>query len=335
MHAWSCRSLAVSVALLAVLPGPAGAGSAARGGSSLAAQEVYSRADLKRGIAGFYDASSELWENVWGEHMHHGYYPKGQKRKDHKQAQIDMIEEVLRWARVGPPFTTVPRDMLDVGCGIGGSSRHVSRKFGCKATGVTLSPKQAARANALAAEQGIAARTQFRVADALALPFKDRSFDLVWSLESGEHMPDKSRFVSELARVCKPGGKVVIVTWCTRDLAPGERSLRPNEQRLLRRINKAFYLPAWCSGAEYADLLKENGLTKIQRADWTDEISAFWPAVIGTALKPSGILGLAKAGLTTARGALVMPLMIRGYSLGLIKFALISGEKPRRWWAPI
>lgn len=33
-----------------------------------------SREDLKIGIAGFYDRSSKLWEDVWGEHMHHGYY---------------------------------------------------------------------------------------------------------------------------------------------------------------------------------------------------------------------------------------------------------------------
>src|SRR5690348_2694491 len=57
-----------------------------------------------------------------------------------------------------------------------------------------------------------------QVADALAQPFKDNSFDLIWSMESGEHMPNKPQFVQELARVCAPGGKVLIVTWCHRDL---------------------------------------------------------------------------------------------------------------------
>ena len=81
--------------------------------------------------------------------------------------------------------------MIDVGCGIGGSSRHISRKFGCSARGITLSPKQAARANVLTAEAGQAAQASFQVADALQQPFADNSFDLVWSMESGEHMPDK------------------------------------------------------------------------------------------------------------------------------------------------
>lgn len=103
--------------------------------------------------------------------------------------------------------------MLDVGCGVGGSSRHIARKFGCAAQGITLSPVQAARAGELSAAAGLAGRVRFDVADALQQPFADGSYDLVWSLESGEHMPDKARFVNELARVTAPGGRVIIVTW--------------------------------------------------------------------------------------------------------------------------
>jgi SAM-dependent methyltransferase len=39
-------------------------------------------------------------------------------------------------------------------------------------------------------------------------------FDLAWSMESGEHMPDKQKFVNELVRVTAPGGRIIIVTWC-------------------------------------------------------------------------------------------------------------------------
>ena len=77
-------------------------------------------------------------------------------------------------------------------------------------------PAQAARANALAKEQGLGDKASFQVADALQQPFEDGAFDLVWSMESGEHMPDKARFVGELARVCMPGGRIIIVTWCHR-----------------------------------------------------------------------------------------------------------------------
>lgn len=138
---------------------------------------------------------------MWGDHLHHGLYPGGKARKDHQQAQVgccqvlsleterltdalpqvDMIDASLDWAGVAT-VTSV----LDVGCGIGGSTRHIARRFSASARGVTLSPVQVERASALTAEAGLAERVSFQVADALELPFDDNCFDLVWSLESGE-----------------------------------------------------------------------------------------------------------------------------------------------------
>ncbi len=75
--------------------------------------------------------------------------------------------------------------MVDVGCGIGGSSRHIARKYSASARGITLSPVQAGRANSITEQAGLGERVSYQVADALAQPFDDGSFDLVWSLESG------------------------------------------------------------------------------------------------------------------------------------------------------
>jgi len=79
-----------------------------------------------------------------------------------------------------------------------------------------LSGNQAKRATTLAAEQGVG-NAEFRVMDALAMDFPDDSFDLVWACESGEHMPDKKRYIEEMTRVLKPGGRIVVATWCQRD----------------------------------------------------------------------------------------------------------------------
>lgn len=278
---------------------------------------------LQEGIARFYDASSALWEDMWGEHMHHGYYPEGKVDQiDHREAQVDMVERVLNWADV----QSVQR-MVDVGCGIGGSSRHVVRKYpGSSATGISLSSKQVERANQITREAGLDAN--FQVADALQQPFEDGSYDLVWSLESGEHMPDKKRFVQELARVCAPGGTIIVVTWCHRVLQEGE-ALRAEEEALLKRICDAYYLPAWCSIRDYEDLMKEQGLESIQVDDWSEFVAPFWGAVIRTALQPRGMVGLLNSGWETLRGALVMPLMAQGFRMGLIKFNLIAAKKPQ------
>lgn len=139
--------------------------------------------------------------------------------KRRTQAQVDMIDKLLDFSSLdGSKISSV----VDVGCGIGGSSRHIAKKYNCEAKGVTLSPYQAKRGNELAEEQGLKGKASFQVADALSMPFPDSSFDLVWSLESGEHMPDKEKFVGELTRVAKKGSSVILCTWVHRDLEEGE-----------------------------------------------------------------------------------------------------------------
>merc|ERR1712178_199230 len=102
-----------------------------------------------------------------------------------------------------PRGTTV----LDVGWGIGGSSRILAKAYGFETTGVTISPKQVQRATELTPEDVTA---KFQVDDALNLSFPDNSFDVVWSIEAGPHMPDKVKYGSEMMRVLKPGGILVV-----------------------------------------------------------------------------------------------------------------------------
>ena len=282
---------------------------------------------LKAGIARFYDQSSGLWERVWGEHMHHGHYgADGLLRKDHRQAQEDMIEETLRWAGAPEEGDVGVRAILDVGCGIGGSARSLLRRYpDATAEGVTLSPVQCERANALSEAQGLGSRAIFRVEDALHLPYPDDSFDLVWSMESGEHMPDKHGFVRELQRVCRPGGRIIVVTWCHRDTPP---MLRPAEQRLLDAVCRCYYLPEWCSVADYVSVMGKLGLRGIRSDDWTPAIRPFWRAVIASALTPAGFFGLLfSSGLATIRGAWAMVYMVRGYRLGVIRFGVLTATK--------
>lgn len=64
---------------------------------------------------------------------------------------------------------------------------------------------QVERATQLAEEQGVP-NAKFQVTNALDMTFEDESFDLVWACESGEHMPDKGKYIEEMTRVLKPGG---------------------------------------------------------------------------------------------------------------------------------
>ncbi|MEL6928547.1 MAG: methyltransferase domain-containing protein [Cyanobacteria bacterium J06600_6] len=281
---------------------------------------------LYQDIREFYDASSGLWESIWGEHMHHGYYGKnGNYKLDRRQAQIDLIEELLLWS--GCSTDNPPENIIDVGCGIGGSTLHLAQKFGSSATGITLSPVQASRAKERATEAGLDSRVNFEVANALDMPFEDNSFDLVWSLESGEHMPDKAKFLSECYRVLKPGGKMIFATWCHRETDSVAGDLTPSEVAHLKEIYRVYCLPYVISLSEYRQIATECGFQNLNADDWSIAVEPFWDVVIDSAIAPQAIMGLFKAGWQTIQGALSLSLMSRGYDRGLVRFGLISATK--------
>jgi tocopherol O-methyltransferase len=281
---------------------------------------------LYQDIREFYDASSGLWESIWGEHMHHGYYGKnGNYKLDRRQAQIDLIEELLLWG--GYNESNPPQNIIDVGCGIGGSTLHLAKKFGSKATGITLSPVQASRAQERAIAAGLDGQVSFAVANALEMPFEDDTFDLVWSLESGEHMPDKAKFLSECYRVLKPGGKMIFATWCHRETDSWAGDLTPSEVAHLKEIYRVYCLPYVISLSEYRAIATECGFKNMISDDWSIAVEPFWDVVIDTAIAPQAIVGLLKAGWQTIQGALSLGLMSRGYARGLIRFGLICATK--------
>jgi tocopherol O-methyltransferase len=280
---------------------------------------------LYQEIKEFYDASSNLWESVWGEHMHHGYYGEdGNYKLDRRQAQIDLIEELLKWS--GDYTTNRPQAILDVGCGIGGSSLYLAEKFGARVTGITLSPVQANRAKERARAAGLEAKADFQVANALEMPFADNSFDLVWSLESGEHMPDKVKFLQECYRVLKPGGKLIFVTWCHRPTT-ATTPLTADEQRHLQDIYRVYCLPYVISLPEYTEIVTQCGFKELHVDDWSTAVAPFWDVVIYSAISPQAVFGLLKAGWKTIEAALSLRLMSEGYRRDLIRFGLIAATK--------
>lgn len=278
---------------------------------------------FNRQIQQFYDSSSRLWEEIWGEHMHHGYYGRaGTYKINRRQAQIDLIEELLDWSKV-----RTAENILDVGCGIGGSTLYLAKKFNAQATGITLSPAQAARATQRAQEFNLEETVRFQVADAQNMPFEDNNFDLVWSLESGEHMADKSKFLRECYRVLKPGGTLILVTWCHRPTNSLAGELTSDEQRHLEEIYRVYRLPYVISLPEYEAIALSCGFRDLHSDDWSMAVAPFWDVVIDSVFEPKAILGLLQSGWTTIQAAFSLGLMSRGYQRGLIRFGLLCAIK--------
>lgn len=100
-------------------------------------------------------------------------------------------------------------DVLDVGCGTGESTREAAAA-GANALGVDVSEQAIAKAR----ELGGAA---FEVADAQAHPFPAGAFDVVLSRFGAMFFPDPPAAFANLARALRPGGRLVLLVWQTRD----------------------------------------------------------------------------------------------------------------------
>jgi SAM-dependent methyltransferase len=104
--------------------------------------------------------------------------------------------------------------ILDVGCGIGGSTRRLSHETGCRVTGIDLSDAYIDTAQRLTQLLDMQDRVAFRAASALALPFDDGSFDGVWSLQMNMNIDDKLLWLKEIHRVLKPGCRAILYEVC-------------------------------------------------------------------------------------------------------------------------
>ena len=100
-------------------------------------------------------------------------------------------------------------DLLEVGCGQGNFSLHLA-KLGARIVGTDFSTKAIEIASDKLLSSDTSAR--FLVADAQALPFADKTFDLVVSCECLEHVPNPAKALTEMYRVLKPNGKLVLST---------------------------------------------------------------------------------------------------------------------------
>jgi len=279
-------------------------------------------------VANSYDEWTQdgILEFYWGEHIHLGHYGLPPRRKDFLQAKADFVHEMVKWGSLDklPRGTTV----LDVGCGIGGSSRILAQEYGFEVTGITISPKQVQRATELTPE-GVTAK--FQVDDALALSFLDNSFDVVWSIEAGPHMPDKAKYASEMMRVLKPGGILVVADWNQRD--DRQKPLNFWEKPVMRQLLEQWSHPAFSSIEGFSEQIAETGLVEgeVVTADWTQQTLPSWLDSIWQGIaRPQGLIKFGFSGfIKSLREVPTILLMRIGFGSGLCRFGMFCAVKSK------
>jgi SAM-dependent methyltransferase len=118
--------------------------------------------------------------------------------------------------------------VLDVACGPGGVALRAARA-GADVIGIDISADQLAKARRAAEAEGLAIR--FDEGDCQELPYADAGFDAVPSAFGAIFAPGHERAAAELARVCRPGGRLALTAWPKDEwLEVGERAGRPSSE---------------------------------------------------------------------------------------------------------
>ena len=153
--------------------------------------------------------------------------------------------------------------ILDVGCGPGTDTISLARYVGPsgQVVGVDHDPDMIAEADQRALKAGVSARVQHKRADATALPFDSNYFDACRSERVFPHLLDPAKALSEMARVTKPGGWVVVL-----DPDGGSVSMDADDIESERRLVRVFaehMLNNGYVGRRLYRLFKEQGLAEV------------------------------------------------------------------------
>ncbi len=209
-------------------------------------------------IAQHYNSLDPWYRKLWGDHVHHGLWKTGKETPEVAVEQL--IDLVAEWAEV-----KAGDRVCDIGCGYGGTAKILSEKWGAKVTGFSLSERQLEYARS---KDG---KTRYVHCDWLKNGLPAESFDSAISIESSEHMEDKAKFFSEIYRVLKPGGKLVICAWLSKE-NPRDWEVR----HLLEPICREGRLPSLGSVGDYTKMMIEQGFKKIHYEDLTANVKKTW-----------------------------------------------------------
>jgi len=278
---------------------------------------VASRDKITNTIATFWNKTSDAWRAIWGPHLHHGYYETNKKLSP-LEAQEILIEKLAGMLNI-QQYDKI----LDAGCGMGGSSIYLAKKYQAAITGITLSHRQAEIA-AKQAEQENVKSVVFKIEDALSLAsLENNSFDIVWSLESCEQFYDKELFFKQAFRVLKPGGKFMLATWCS-DRDEYQDDLAEKYQKLCL----AFDLPYMPSIQHYRSLFEKQNFKLAESADWAPQVGKSWDVGMSLLNAYSFLRLIKMAGWYSFRAASQIKLMQDGFRNETIRYGVFVATKP-------
>ncbi|HKA20968.1 MAG TPA: class I SAM-dependent methyltransferase [Blastocatellia bacterium] len=267
--------------------------------------------NVKQRIIEHYDVLSPYYRSLWGEHLHHGYWESGAETKE--EAQTALAALLAKTANIQPRAS-----ILDVGCGFGGSSFFLAKRYDASVIGLTISSIQAAMARQAA--KNLNSTAQFLVMDADYLSFLG-TFDVIWSIEAISHFANKTDFFTQVAQMLKPGGKLALIDWFKRvglTEAEQRRYITPIERGMLVELK---------SLSDYSEVVDATGLEIIEARDLSERCSKTWD-LSASLIKDPALWQLASAqGIQFVRFLRSFNAMRRGFASGCFVYGMIVAQK--------
>lgn len=277
---------------------------------------VPSQPQTTAAVAAHYDELDSFYREIWGEHVHHGYWATG--RETPQEAVVALVERLADHLHLA-----AGQRICDIGCGYGATAALLAERHSVDVMGVTVSAAQAARA-----KLPVRGSASVRQQDWLANTFPAGFFDRSYAIESSEHMPDKQRFFNEAFRTLKPGGLFAVCAWLACD-AP-----RPWEQRyLLEPICRDGRLPGMGNEADYRGFARQAGFEVIDVCDFSRRVSqtwsiCLWRSLAAVATKPRYRRFLLDQSAGNRMFALTMALIMIAYRTRSMRYCLLVFRRP-------
>ena len=217
-----------------------------------------------RQIVDYYDSCNIDYKLIWNLDrsyaMHFGYWDE--KVKNFSQSLERENEILAEMAKIKGSDV-----VLDAGCGVGGSSIFLAKKFGCKVVGITLSKKQAEQAIRNAERNGVESNTEFLVMDFENMTFPDKTFDVVWTIESICHASNKKKFIEGVNRILKPNGRLIIA-----ESFAVKKDYEDKEKGIMQKWLSGWGINFLETVENFKKYLANTGFQKISFLDITDYI---------------------------------------------------------------
>jgi tocopherol O-methyltransferase len=269
-------------------------------------------------VAAHYDELDLFYREIWGEHVHHGYWVTGDETV---QQAVEALIELLA-ARLK---LTAGQAVCDIGCGYGATARYLAEQFAVSVTGFSVSAAQVAQARLIVPAAGTVA---FETRDWLANGQADQKFDRAYAVESSEHMPDKQLFFDEAYRVLRPDGALVVCAWLAAD-RPKPWQVR----HLLEPICREGRLPGMGDEADYRAMGAQAGFEVEGVEDISANVSRTWEICARRLLrmaitKPRYLRFLVDRRETNRVFALTLFRLMLAYRTQAMRYCLLTYRKP-------